>query len=332
MCLKCLDLASLVNLETAVAQTLPANLSSAFSEAWDVQETRVDPDERVEGATARDRAIGSCLPYRRQVMRRFVEKLWTTGPAGNETVLSMQALVGGDYDVYVAFSRPARVGCRRTFLAGDFVESDDDDVAGDGLFAIFRFDLSSFDLINWPALQHLASSDGDAFIQHYNDERAVLEDDIEGALGETMVTLAAIHRTTLTPSVLFTSDKEDAMNGFSLYTNGDNVDPLFLAWPRCRRCRNEYCRAGSMDTSACDGVERMRYMHFIVYGIEDESPATLAVMLTVRQNFGRCWRPWWLTNNVLVFFMLCLVCVYNVNFWLNHDLHATSVEFFVERY
>ena len=326
MCLKGLDLASLVKLETAVAKTLPASLGSAFSDAWDVQEARVDPDERVEGATARDRAIGSCLPYRRQLMKQFVQKVWTTGPTGNEMVLDIQALTSGDYDVYMAFSRPARSGCRRIFLAGDFVESDDvvvyDD--SDGLPDAF-FEFSSFDLTKWPLLRHFASSDGDTYIQRYNDERGVLGGDVKDALGEVEVTVVAIHHTTLTPSVLFTSDNGNAMNGLILGTYGANSH-LFDVFPRCWRCRDAFCRAGSMDTSACDGVETMRYVTFIVTGIEDESSATLAVRLKVRQNFGRCCRPWWL-NNVLVFFMLCLICVYNVNFWLNHDLHATSVEF-----
>ena len=326
MCLKGLDLASLVNLETAVAQTLPASLSSAFSEAWDVQETRVDPNERVEGATARDRAIGSCLPYRRQLMRRFVQKVWTTGPTGNEMVLDIQALVSGDYDVYVAFSRPASGGCRRTFLAGDFVDHDDVNVYddGDGLGAFFEF--SNFDLTNWPSLQQFASSDGDTFIKRNNDERGVLEDDIKEALGKTMVTVAAFHRTTLTPSVIFTSDKEDAMDW--LDTDAIGNTSLILAYPRCRRCRDSDCRAAAwMCMKHWDGRTEVRDMNFVVAGFGGESTTTLAIQLAVVDEYDRCWRPWWLTNNVLVIFMLCLVCVYNVNFWLNHDLHATSVEF-----
>ena len=258
MCLKGLDLASLVNLETAVAKALPASLGSAFVNAWDVQEARVDPDERVEGATARDRAIGSCLPYRRQLMKQFVEKLSTTGPTGKETVLSVQALASGDYDVYVAFSRPTRGGCRRTFLAGDFVDHDDvyvyDD--NDALGAFFEF--SSFDLTNWPSLRQFASSDGDSFIQRYNDEDGVLGGDVKEALGEVEVTVVAIHHTTLNPSVLFTSDNGNALNGLILGTYRANP-PFFYAWPRCRCCREAFCRAGSMDTSACDGVEMMRY-------------------------------------------------------------------------
>lgn len=327
MCLKGLDLASLVKLETAVAKTLPASLSSAFSDAWGVQEARIDPSVRAKGETARDRAIGSHPAYRRQLIRQFVEKLWMTGPAGgNETALDTRALVSGDYDAYVAFSRPTWGGRSRTFLAGDFVDHDDIDVHDDsgGLAAFFEF--SSFDLTNWPSLRQFASSDGDAFIQRYNEERAVLEDDINEALGKTtMVTIAAIHRTTLTPSVIFTSDKEDAMDGFDTYAEGNN--PLVLAYPRCRRCRHGLCRAGSMCMKHWDGRTEVRHMSFVVAGFGGESTTTLAMQLTVADEYDRCWRPWWLTY-VLVFLMLCLICVYNVNFWLNHDLHATPVEFF----
>ena len=337
MCLKGLDLASLIKMET-VARTLPESLSSAFSDAWDAQEARVDPDETVEGATARDRVIGSCLPYRRHLMRQFVEKLWTTGPTDNETVLGMQALVSGNYDVYVAFSRPARGSCRRTFLAGDFVDQDDVEVGDDGLGALFPFDLSSSDLTNWPSLQQIASSDGDTFIQRFNNERGVLGGEIKEALGEFEATVVAIHRTTLSPSILFASDKNNATNGLFLDThwydaaaaaavNGERL--LFSLVPCCRRCRGIFCRAGSMDTNACDGAKKMRQMHFFVYGRGDMPSTVLDVLLmTVRQKTGRCWRPWWLSNRLIFFMLLCLVCVCNVKFWLNDDLHATHVGFF----
>lgn len=328
MCLKGLDLASLIKMET-VARTLPESLSSAFSDAWDAQEARVDPDETVEGATARDRVIGSCLPYRRHLMRQFVEKLWTTGPTDNETVLGMQALVSGEYDVYVAFSRPARGSCRRTFLAGDFVDQDDVDVDidvdGEQLDAYFSFDLSSFDLTNWPSMQRFASSDGDTFIQRFNNERGVLGGEIKEILGEVEATVVAIHRTTLSPSILFAPNKGYATNGLDL----DDRNPLFIVYPLCRRCRDFCCRAGSMDTSACDGAQKMRYMNCILLtGLEDRPSTDLAVVLTVRRNTERCWRPWWLSNRLIFFILLCLVCVYNVKFWLNDDLHATHVGFF----
>ena len=263
MCLRFVDQASLVNVEMT-AKTLPAQLDGALNDAWVEQDERIDPKMRAVGETARDRAIGSCAAFRIQIMARYAQAVEAAKPSGNHEV---QASLGmglrDEHEIYVRISDRRGQNHLGTFLAGGVVKPVNFSewlpwTMGETNSIFLEINKGEIRQSSWPSMRQFLNENSEGFAQLHRHNSDKLKRDMLEALGYAAVTAVAIHRTSLSLSIIMACDNITDAKRYQPLSYYTDLGPVLRASTRCVFCTigtidNALVSSMSMDVSSWDG-------------------------------------------------------------------------------
>ena len=201
-----LDAPSLVRVE-GVSKSLKA----VAEKAWTTIDYCLDGGTKADGVTARARVIGSCALYRRHALARYAERIERMDPNHADIIkFPSRQLATENYDFFVRFS-PVRIQDEKSAtksLAEGVVIPDEEFSPGDEQDAMINFNLDTFDLYHWSAMQdfkewileRIRSS-----VVSSTDE--MFEISLE-MFGKLHVTLVAINKKTLETCLVFMTDDD----------------------------------------------------------------------------------------------------------------------------
>ena len=275
MCLRYVDLASLVNVEMA-AKTLPAQLAGALNGAWDDQDRRIDPSVRAEGETARDRAIGSCPAYRRQLMARYAKAVEAAKPSGNHAVqASLGTDLGDEHELYVRISDRKGQTYLGTFLAGGVVKSGDLTgwmpwTTSEANSIFLEFSKDDLRQSTWPSMCQFLDDNSKGFVQQHLHAPDTVERGMVEALGDAAVTAVAIHRTTLSLSIVVACDNITDAKRYDVLSYDTDPGLILQASTDHALCINEMrndtsIRSMSMNVSSWDAHSGSKAGRFVTF-------------------------------------------------------------------